>query len=153
MRYPLIYVLLCALLLTATAPVRATYKWVDENGQTVYSQTPPPAGTKAAERIKAPPRPSTDPGSAAQKTRDDAAAFNERREEKKTGEQDQKKMQQVEAERKQQCEQMRQDVETLTTRPVVRRTPEGGGEPVVLTAEEREADVKEMRERLKQHCQ
>jgi hypothetical protein len=153
MRYPLIYVLLCALLLATSAPVRATYKWVDENGQTVYSQTPPPAGTQGAERIKAPPRPSTDPGSAAQKTKDDAAAFNERREEKKTAGQDQKKMQQAEAERKQQCEQMRQDVEILTTRPVVRRTPEDGGEPVVLTAEEREADVKEMRERLKQHCQ
>lgn len=145
--------LLCALLTMTTGVHAAMYKWVDENGQTVYSQTPPPGGKQNAERIKAPPRPASDPNAAQQKTKEDADGFGERRSEKKTSEQDQKKMQQAEAERKKQCEQMRQDIEILTTRPVVRRTPEGGGEPVVLTAEEREADVKEMRERLKKHCQ
>ncbi len=33
-----------------------TYRWVDENGGTVYSQTPPPGGIPA-DRIKAPPPP------------------------------------------------------------------------------------------------
>lgn len=153
MRYPFISLLLCALLTTTTGGHAATYKWVDENGQTVYSQSPPPAGTQGAERIKAPPRPSSDSKSAAQKTKDDAAAFNERREEKKTAEQDQKKKQQAEAERKKQCEQIRKDIEVLTTRPIVSRTDKSGGEPVILTAEERESEVKGLNELLKKHCQ
>ena len=37
-----------------------TYRWVDENGGTVYSQTPPPAGIQA-DRIKAPPPPARSP--------------------------------------------------------------------------------------------
>jgi hypothetical protein len=153
MRHTLISVLLCVLITGAVIPARAaTYKWTDENGQTIYSQTPPPSGTTGVEHIKGPPRSSADSKTATQKTKDDAAAFDERHDEQKTQEQDQKKMKQAEAERKKLCGQMRQDVETLTTKPVVRRVSENGGEPVVLTSEEREAEVKEMRERLKKEC-
>jgi Skp family chaperone for outer membrane proteins len=143
--YVLLYVL------TAAMPgYAATYKWTDENGETVYSNTPPPDGARNVEKVKNPPPRSSK--SASEKTKEDAAAFNERREDRKTAEQDQKKMQQAEAERKKQCEQMRQDVETLTTKPVVRRASEDGGEPVVLTGEEREAEVKELRESIKKNC-
>jgi hypothetical protein len=140
-----------------TAPaVAATYKWTDENGQTIYSQTPPPAGTQGVERIKGPPPPSRNsgtPSTAAQKTKDAAAAFNERREERKTQEQDKKKMQDADAKRKEHCDGMRADIETLTNKPIVRRTSEDGGESRVLTTEEREADVKILRERVKNECQ
>jgi len=37
-----------------------TYRWVDENGVTVYSQTPPPGGVQA-DRIKAPSPPARSP--------------------------------------------------------------------------------------------
>lgn len=152
MRQTLISVLLCALITgSAITSWAATYKWTDENGQTIYSQTPPPKGTQGVERIKGPPRSSADSKTSSQKTKEDAAAFSERQDEKKTADQDQKKMQQAEAERRKLCEQMRQDVDTLTNKPVVRRANENG-EPVVLTAEERETEVKEMRERLKKEC-
>jgi hypothetical protein len=154
MRYPLISVLLCVLMLTTTSAVAATYKWVDENGQTVYSQTPPPSGTQDVERVKAPPRPPSNSGTAAaQKTKDDADAFNERREEKKTQQQDKKNMQKADAQRKEHCDGMRADIETLTNKPIVRRTSEDGSESRVLTTEEREADVKMLRERVKKECQ
>ncbi|HEX5056114.1 MAG TPA: DUF4124 domain-containing protein [Gammaproteobacteria bacterium] len=151
MRYPLLPALLCALMTTALTAHSATYKYTDENGETVYSQSPPPSGAQGAEKLKTPQRRSAN-DSTGQKTKDAAAAFNERREERKTAEEDQKKMQKAEADRKKQCEQMRQDVETLTTKPVVRRASEDGGEPAVLTAEEREAEVKELRESLKKNC-
>jgi hypothetical protein len=152
MRYPLLSVLLCALITAATSALAATYKYVNENGETVYSQTPPPAGTEGVERMKAPPRPARKSGSAEQKNQEDATTVDERQSDKKTAAQDQKKMQQAEAERKKQCEQMRQDVETLINKPVVRRASEDGGEPVVLTGEEREAEVKALRESLKKNC-
>jgi hypothetical protein len=127
----------------------SAYKWTDENGETVYSQSPPPAGGTDVEKIKTPPpRAARDNA----KTNDAAAAFDKSHEEKKTAEEDHKKMQQAESERKKQCEQMRQDVETLTTKPIVRRASEDGGEPVVLSTEEREAEVKELRESLKKNC-
>jgi hypothetical protein len=154
MRHPLISVLLCALITVATTLANAAvYKWVDENGQTIYSQTPPPAGTGSVERIKAPPRPSSNSGTPAQKSKNDAAALNEPQSEKKTQEQDKKKLQQAETERKKHCDEMREDVDTLINKPIVRRTSENGGESVVLTTEEREADVKVLRERLKKECQ
>jgi hypothetical protein len=153
MRHPLISVLLCVLLATTSASA-ATYKWVDENGQTVYSQTPPPSGAQGVERIKGPPRPPSNSGSAtAQKTKENAAAIDERQGDKKTQQQDKKKMQQAEADRKKHCDGMREDVDVLTNKPIVRRTSEDGSESVVLTTEQREADVKVLRERLKKECQ
>jgi hypothetical protein len=152
MRYPLISVLLCALLSVTTSAVAATYKWVDENGQTIYSQTPPPAGTQGVERVKAAPRAPSNSGTDAQKTKDDAAAFNERQSAKKTQQQDKKKMQEADAQRKEHCDGMRADIETLVNKPIVRRTSEDGGESRVLTTEEREADVKVLRERLEKEC-
>jgi hypothetical protein len=157
MRHTLISVLLCALMITAITPaVAASYKWVDENGQTVYSQTPPPAGTQGVERVKAAPRAPSNSGTAgtaAQKTKDDAAAFNERQSDKKTQQQDKKKMQEADAQRKEHCDGMRADIETLVNKPIVRRSSEDGSESKVLTAEEREADVKILRERVKKECQ
>jgi hypothetical protein len=152
MRYLLISVLPCILIVAAVPALAATYKWVDETGQTVYSQTPPPPGTQGVERIKTPPRSAADTSSTSQKTKDDAVSFDERREQRQTAEQDQKKMRQAEVERKQHCEQMGEDIETLTTRPIVRRTPADGGEPVILSAEERESEVKELRERMTKEC-
>ncbi|HEY3486685.1 MAG TPA: DUF4124 domain-containing protein [Gammaproteobacteria bacterium] len=130
----------------------AVYKWTDENGQTVYSQTPPPSGTQGTEKIKTSSKRSGSAAAAVEKTKQDAAGFNERQNDEKTAEQDQKKMQQAQAERKKYCQDMAQEVDVLTTKPVVRRIGEDG-EPVVLSAEEREADVKDLRERMKKDCQ
>jgi hypothetical protein len=53
-----------AILLLGALPgmaAAAVYKWVDENGQVQYTQTPPPGGVQATE-IKPPPEPA-DPDS------------------------------------------------------------------------------------------
>jgi len=46
------------------APLQAigqVYKWVDENGRTIYSSTPPPAGTKNPVVLPPPPAPQPSP--------------------------------------------------------------------------------------------
>lgn len=50
---------LLALLLTVTTLQAQVYRWVGEDGITVYSTTPPASGK--AEQIKPPPLPSEDP--------------------------------------------------------------------------------------------
>jgi hypothetical protein len=59
-----------AALITACACVStpaAMYRWVDENGVTVYSQTPPPSGD-AVKLRKRPPPPARDVEAARQRT-------------------------------------------------------------------------------------
>ncbi len=51
--------LLCA----GNALAAGLYKWVDENGKVVYSDTPPPASAKESKALAAPPPPA-DPGAA-----------------------------------------------------------------------------------------
>ncbi len=48
------YLLLSALLVTVPA-LAGIYRWVDENGQTVYSQTPPPDRNADKIRLALPP--------------------------------------------------------------------------------------------------
>lgn len=53
---PIRTILFCLLLATTLGVQAKVYRWTDENGQTVYSQSPPPDGK--AEEIKPPPPPS-----------------------------------------------------------------------------------------------
>ena len=53
-----------AILLLGALPgvaAAAVYKWVDENGQVQYTQTPPPGGVEATE-LKPPPGPADEDG-------------------------------------------------------------------------------------------
>lgn len=59
-------------LLFATAATAAMYRYLDENGQVVYSEKPPPSGN--ATLIKPPPPPPTQPPSAEGKPEGNAAA-------------------------------------------------------------------------------
>ncbi len=60
---PLILIVFTLLI---SAPLAAkTYRWVDENGVTVYSQKPPPAGPVI--EIKPPPPPAISPEEAQRK--------------------------------------------------------------------------------------
>jgi hypothetical protein len=69
--------MLMAGLCAAGAAHAQMYKWVDENGRTQYTQTPPPPG-RSAQEVKTPPAPPRSaqpaPGSAAAKGKDGKAA-------------------------------------------------------------------------------
>lgn len=57
------YCLFLVLLIGVTAVSADVYKWVDQQGETHYSQSPPPQNQKA-ELIKAPPPPAINPADA-----------------------------------------------------------------------------------------
>lgn len=138
----------CALLV---APAEAAiYKWVDENGQTVYSETPPPKGT-AATRLKEAPPPPVDPNAAMESLRNRAEAFDERQEER--GEQENETQQSTEREKQIQenCERLRNNLEVLTTNNQVREKT-GENQYSVLGEEQRQARIKETRERIQKEC-
>lgn len=56
-------VLIALLLACGTTPAAGLYKWVDENGKVVYSDTPPPPSAKEFKKISGAPPPA-DPGAA-----------------------------------------------------------------------------------------
>lgn len=126
------------------------YKWVDRDGNTVYSQTPPPAGIQA-ERIRGAPPPPEDPEAAMKKLRERAEAFNERRDERINKEQ----REQEEADTKQKqsgiCAKLKKDLQTLQTNTRIREVKEGK-EPVVLGEEQRQAKIKSIQERIQKEC-
>jgi biopolymer transport protein ExbB/TolQ len=149
MNKTMLFALLQATLVLLPATTLAgSYKWVDQDGNTVYSQTRPPADAQNVERVKEAPRPSQDAGEASQKTQEQTKNINERQQTRKTEEQDKKTAEDKEAQRKQVCERLNKNLEVLTTRPIVRKES-AEGEMVVLDAEQREAEVEQVRKLIK----
>lgn len=128
----------------------AIYKWVDENGQTVYSETPPPKGT-ATTRLKEPPPPPVDPNAAMESLRNQAKAFEQRQEEQNKTENDTRQSAEREKQIQKNCEQLRKNLEVLTTNNQVREQT-GDEQHRVLAEEERQARIKETRELIQKEC-
>lgn len=132
-------------------PARAViYKWTDENGQTVYSETPPPKGT-AGTRLKEAPPPPVDPNSAMENLRNRAEAFDKRQDER--GKQEAETQQTAERDKQNQenCERLRNNLQILTTNNQVREKT-GEGDYSVLGEEQRQARIQETRERIQKEC-
>ena len=128
----------------------AIYKWVDENGQTVYSETPPPRGTEA-KRLKDPPQPSADPQKAMEELRERAEGFNSRREEDMKSEEQASR----EAERKkaqqERCKQLKANIDALSSGQRVRETT-GEGERAFLNDNQIQERLKSTRQSYEKEC-
>lgn len=128
----------------------AVYKWADESGQTVYSQTPPPSGT--ALELKKPPEP--DPAEAErsretlrkelERSYDEAAERERVRNEGAEQQRDGKT-------RAKNCEAARSNLSTIENLGR-RRVLVPDGEPVFLSEEERDAKMGEARANIKKYC-
>ncbi len=137
------------LLLSATPLYAGMYKWVDENGVTHYSATPP-AGQQA-ERMRAPPPPPVDPEAEMQKLRDKEQAMEDRRDVEKLRQEEQAQKQAEQEQRKKRCANARKNLETLGL---------GGNRRIVLpdgqvihpTDEQREAQTAEARKQIEESC-
>jgi len=137
--------LLCLYALTATA-LAGTYKWVDEEGNVVYSQHPPPAGKYEALSVKPAPRNRQESNSAPDQNRkflDDAE--NQRKSDSKLKVENQKNQET----RKKNCETAKKQLEFYT---VYRRRKGKDGEYVRITEKEREAKQQEARQGIKDFC-
>ncbi|MCG8427948.1 MAG: DUF4124 domain-containing protein [Chromatiales bacterium] len=127
------------------------YRWVDENGTTVYSQSPPPDG-KAATEIKARKYPK--PAPAPEKTEDDKEEDNSA--DAETDKEKKKELARRKAEsdeiKAENCKAARNNLQIykdIGTR--VLKTPDGLYQR--LTDEEREKRIKEEKKRVKEFCE
>jgi len=137
-----------ALLLACTAQA-GMYRWVDDNGMTVYSQTPPP--DRDAHTLKPLPPPAASPEQAQRQLdqqlqqKNDYMEDRELAAEQRRNEQDERKL--IE----ENCRRARSNLENLedATRRLL-LMPDGSYQR--LTEEDRQQRMQEARELLDQHC-
>ncbi len=148
-RLALIFSLL-AISISSSLYAEKIYKWVDEDGNIVYSQTPPAGGGKA-ERITNIQPPPVDPVEAMKALRERTEAFKQRREDRmlvaEEGEQalEQKKHQEK------LCARLKKNLQTLQNNPRIRQNAKGK-EPVVMTEEKRLEQIKSTKARIQKEC-
>jgi hypothetical protein len=137
--------------LLAVAPLRgAMYRWVDEHGQTVYSQSPPPPGN--AVRIKPRLGPSADEAKAAQERLQRQIESNfDAREERKRVVEEQAKKDEATKQRAEYCAAARKNLETLQNLgPRMVRMPDG--EYTRLSENEVAAEIRKTEDEIAKHC-
>ena len=138
-----------AILAAAPAP-GATYRWVDDSGAVVYSQSPPPDGRTVT--TVAPP---AAPRSAAEGPRPPAGG-----QPRNTGTppkpqadgRPQPEAAAKEADRKRNCAAARQNLELIQNRPPQTRFQMPNGEYRRFTDEEREAEIRKARDFVEKNC-
>ena len=125
---------LCGLVLSGSIEA-ALYRWVDDSGTTVYSQSPPPNGQ--AELIQDGPQGATPEatGAARKRLQRTIEADFDRREERKRVAAEKAKREKAEARRKRNCTAARQDLDALHA-PGPRRVRYPDGTYRVLTSDE-----------------
>ncbi len=140
---------LLVVLLLLAAPLQAiTYKWVDENGTVVYSQSRPPAGVPYETIDTGRPRP---PASTPRpKTR---SSFLEQVEKEKAAKKKegiiQSEMEKGAAVRRKNCEAARKNLQTYTAH---KRILQKDGSVVRLDDNERQKKIEEAKEAIKEFC-
>lgn len=139
----------CLCLLAGTAQA-ATYKWVDEEGNVQYSQSPPPPGVEG-ETIKPPPPPPVIPEAVTSET---GTPDKPRDVQEQNTEQEQVSKEEIDARnvaiRKKNCQTGKDNLASYT-RPRVRKVQEDGTR-VVLTEEERQDLIKKAEAMIKEYC-
>ena len=142
---------LVAGLVLSPAAVSEMYRWVDDSGTVVYSQTPPPDG-RATSTVAPPPPPSSSAEAERTQLQNELKQADEAR--KKQSE-DQKKQQEAAvkgADRKRNCDAARQNLDLILNRPPQTRFQMPNGEYRRFTDEEREAEISKAREFVDKNC-
>ena len=143
--------LLCvvgSLALTELA-VAKTYKWVDEDGVTQYTATPPPTGD--FKTLTPPPKPAVDPVKAQGDFEKRLEAFNKRQEETSKTKKQADEQAAKSAAAKKDCEQAKKNLNLLQAKVRIRYTDKDGTVRY-LTDEEREAKLKNANDDIKSFC-
>ena len=142
--------LLCVTLGVALASpglLAEMYKWVDDQGQVQYSQSPPLG--RPAQTIKPPPK--VDSKAAREKLKQQLQDFELRGDKRQEqAEADQKTKEQA-GERKAACEAARDKLTRLESNPRILRV-EKDESRTRLTEEERQAAIVEARKKIEEHC-
>ncbi len=145
-------VFLCLFLFTPLAHADI-YKWVDEHGQTHFSQLPPPVD-QPAKIIKKPPPPATDPEAAQQ----ELDALIKQQEKADELEAEREKQQRLEAEKAKRAEQRQQNCRTAQhnlqqyKNNPGRRFIDSEGNVTRLGEEKRQEMIKQSQQAIDQFC-
>ena len=141
----------CLFLLLPAVALAGTYRWVDDEGNVVYSQTPPPDGREVRE-IAPPPSPAEDPAAARKRLKaltEEAEKSSQRRREQRES-QNRKK---AEAERRQKnCEAARYNLELFLNRPPNVLFKTGENEYRRFTPEERQQQIDKLQKIIEKNC-
>jgi len=136
-----------ALSLLSFATPAEMYKWVDSDGITHYTQSPPPGGVEAT-TIEPPPKVDTEAARKALEQR--RQMLQEARQSRLELEQQEKRQAEEEARKKAECEQARARFASYQ-RPRVNLIDEQGN-PVRATEEQRQAELEKSRELVEKLC-
>jgi len=147
--FALCYTFVAGILLSPSQGVAKTYKWVDDNGVTQYTATPPPAGDYKT--IKDPAKPAVDPVKAQGELEERLKAFNKRQDEQSKEKAEATKKAEETATAKKNCEQAKKNLDVLQNRVRIRYT-EKDGSLRFLGKEERKANIKRANEAIKSYC-
>jgi hypothetical protein len=150
MKHPSILIILLSLLTVVTVQAAQVYKWVDENGQTQFSQFPP-AEANQAKKIKVESAQSASPSKLNTKLKDvrqklleDSVARNTQSEQDKEDEKD--------AERKaKNCELAKQQLRDLEANGRVYKTLENG-EREWYDVKGRDKLISDAKKQVSEHC-
>ena len=133
-------------LLFNTALHAGTYKWVDKDGNVVYSQHPPATGQYESIRVKPKPRNSSTNTQANQSSK----AFLEKADNKRKNDNKVKDaLKKTQAIRKENCASAKKQLEFYS---VYRRKKDQTGEYVRIDDIEKEAGLKEAKQAIKDFC-
>jgi hypothetical protein len=138
-----------SLLCLATPAMAKLYKWVDENGVTQYTQTPPPKGDFS--QVKPPPKPAVDPQQAQSEMEKRLEAFQQRRDDAAKSKTEADKQAAEQSEKAVKCEKARKNLAFLESHPRIRTTDKGGN-ATLLPEEKRQEKIKQANDAIKEYC-
>ena len=133
----------------ATGSQAAMYKWVDENGQTVYSQIPPTSGQST--RMKPPPPPAETPEEARQRLNQRLQTLEDKAEDKELAGQKEAKEGELAEVYKSNCAAAQHNLMFLESNPR-KLVGQPDGSYVRITEEERQQKMQEAREQVEKFC-
>ncbi len=139
---------LISLLLATALHATTVYKW-DENGKTIYSQTPPPPGVKFEIVIQQSGSNPTAVAKAESKT--PSSTFEQRREERLQKQQEKEVLEESNRIKQENCAIAQNNMQSLTSRGQV--TIKDGDIYRKLTEEERQGKIQETQSQIDEFCQ
>lgn len=155
--------LIFALGIASTAAILSahaqTYQWKDSSGQTIISDTPPPASVKAARAIGS-AQPTVvkgdvvaeKPADGAKSTAEKDLEFKKRQQEAREKADKDAKEQKAAADKRENCTRARQNLAALeSNQPMV--SPDEKGQPQLMNSSQRDQELARAREFVNQHCQ
>jgi hypothetical protein len=140
-----------SLLIMITSASAGMYRWVDDQGNVVYSQQPPP-DNRASKNIAPPPPPAESPEDSLEKSRELNKKLDAIQKERNKARQERLKAKSERKERKARCSSAQKDLKTLMERPSNTLYRTGEDEWQRFTQEERSERIGKLKEVIKENC-